>query len=180
MLISDLSFPEQVEALLVENAVPSSALTLEITESVAMTDVARAMDVLLRLRLKGIGLSIDDFGTGYSSLSALARMPFSELKIDSSFVKHCLIDEDLWKIVRGSVALGHEFHLKVVAEGIEDEQTKNALADIGCDVGQGYYFSPALLKTEFLELCVRWPSHRTVALPQHADFIEPRTVPSAA
>jgi EAL domain-containing protein (putative c-di-GMP-specific phosphodiesterase class I) len=123
-----------------------------------MSDLSRAMDVLLRLRLKGIGLSIDDFGTGYSSLTALARMPFSELKIDRSFVYGSLADADLWKIVRGSVALGHEFNMKVVAEGIEDDQTRAALGNIGCDVGQGYEFSPALSKDAFIDWCKRWNS----------------------
>jgi EAL domain-containing protein (putative c-di-GMP-specific phosphodiesterase class I)/ActR/RegA family two-component response regulator len=158
MLLSDLTFPEEVEQLLEDNAVPARSLMLEITETIAMSDLSRAMDVLLRLRLKGIGLSIDDFGTGYSSLTALARMPFSELKIDRSFVYGSLADADLWKIVRGSVALGHEFNMKVVAEGIEDDQTRAALGNIGCDVGQGYEFSPALSKDAFIDWCKRWNS----------------------
>jgi EAL domain-containing protein (putative c-di-GMP-specific phosphodiesterase class I) len=155
-LLSDIGLPEEIEKLLADNGFPTSSLILEITESVAMSDVQLAMDVLLRLRIRGIGISMDDFGTGYSSLSALARMPFTEIKIDRSFVSTCLRDDDMWKIVRGAVVLGHELKLKVVAEGVEDRATQQALKTIGCDIGQGYYFSPALSAAEFLSWWDKW------------------------
>lgn len=157
-LLSDLSLPDEVERLLADYGVPPRSLLLEITESVAMSDIARATDILLRLRIKGVGVAIDDFGTGYSSLSALARMPFSELKIDQSFVRNCLADADLMKIVRGSIALAHEFRMKVVAEGIEDEATRAALTAAGCDLGQGYLFSPPLAYETFLAWMGDWTS----------------------
>jgi EAL domain-containing protein (putative c-di-GMP-specific phosphodiesterase class I)/CheY-like chemotaxis protein len=163
-LLSDLSIPEEVERILSAYHVPPSSLMLEVTESTAMSDLSRATDVLLRLRIKGINLSIDDFGTGYSSLSALARMPFNELKIDQSFVKSCRSDQDMWKIVRGSIALAREFGMKVVAEGIEDQDTWHALDAIGCDIGQGFLFSPALPKAEFEAWCRNWESTR-LSLP---------------
>jgi EAL domain-containing protein (putative c-di-GMP-specific phosphodiesterase class I)/ActR/RegA family two-component response regulator len=149
-LLTDLSLPDEVDRMLADSGVSPRSLLLEITESIAMSDIARATDVLVRLRIKGVGVAIDDFGTGYSSLSALARMPFSELKIDQSFVRHCLTDGDLMKIVRGSIALGHEFRMKVVAEGIEDEATRQALASAGCDLGQGFLFSAPLPRDGFL------------------------------
>ena len=99
---------------------------------------------------------MDDFGTGYSSFAALARLPFSEIKIDKSFVTYCLTDGDLWRIVRGSVALGHEFRMKVVAEGVEDAATLQALAGIGCDAGQGFHFSRALPAEDFALWYDRW------------------------
>lgn len=156
-LLSDLSLPDEVDRILMECAVQPRSLLLEITESVAMSDIAGATDILVRLRIKGIGLAIDDFGTGYSSLSALARMPFSELKIDQSFVRDCVADPDLMKIVRGSIALAHEFRMKSVAEGIEDDATRAALAAAGCDLGQGYLFSAALPFEAFLDWMKDWP-----------------------
>ena len=156
LLLSDLSLPEQIDALLKRYSLPAECLTLEVTESAAMLDVIRATDILLRLRIKGVGLSIDDFGTGYSSFAALAQMPFTELKIDRSFVTNYLTDASLRKIVRGSIALGHEFNLKVVAEGVENAPLAASLAHLGCDVGQGYLYAPALPLNGFLD----WMEHR--------------------
>ena len=152
-LISDAALPGQIERILDSSNMPAKNLLLEITETTAMADPGRAVDILLNLRLKGIGLSIDDFGTGYSSLSALARMPFNELKIDRSFVKNCVHDKDMWKIVSGSVSLAHSFGMTAVAEGIEDLETAEALAQINCDLGQGYLFAPALGKADLLNRC---------------------------
>jgi EAL domain-containing protein (putative c-di-GMP-specific phosphodiesterase class I)/ActR/RegA family two-component response regulator len=152
-LVSDESLPDEIEAILLRAGAAPRNLMLEITETTAMADASRAIDVLLGLRLKGIGLSIDDFGTGYSSLSVLARMPFNELKIDRSFVTHCLQDTDMWKIVRGSIALAHGFGMTAVAEGIEDIGTAEALAEIGCDIGQGYFLAPALSASDFSNWC---------------------------
>ncbi|WP_246700408.1 EAL domain-containing response regulator [Rhodopseudomonas sp. WA056] len=163
-LLSDTSLPEEVERLLVEIGVPARSLMIEVTETTAMADVGRAMDVLLRLRLKGIGISMDDFGTGYSSLSALARMPFSELKIDRSFVKDCLTDADMWKIVSSSVAIAHQYNMKVVAEGIEDAATWQALDALGCDIGQGFEFSRALRRDAFVEWYRDWTARHPSAL----------------
>ena len=83
-------------------------------------------------------------------------MPFSELKIDQSFVRECMTDADLMKIVRGSIALAHEFRMKAVAEGIEDEATRAALAAAGCDLGQGYLFAPPLAYEAFLAWMTDW------------------------
>ncbi|WP_031335954.1 EAL domain-containing protein [Rhodopseudomonas sp. B29] len=155
-LLSDAELPEEIEHLLADAGVPSRALMIEVTESNAMADVNRAMDILLRLRIKGIGLSMDDFGIGYSSLSALARMPFTELKIDRSFVKECRSDPDMWKVVASSVAIAHQYQMKVVAEGIETVDTWQALAELGCDVGQGYVFSKALPRDAFVAWYQEW------------------------
>jgi EAL domain-containing protein (putative c-di-GMP-specific phosphodiesterase class I) len=96
------------------------------------------------LRIKNIGAAIDDFGTGYSSLSALARLPFSELKIDQSFVKGCKADPDMMKIVDASVALARAFNMKVVVEGVDHPQVLARMRQAGCDVGQGYLFARSL------------------------------------
>ncbi|MGH6990275.1 MAG: EAL domain-containing protein [Stellaceae bacterium] len=114
-------------------------LVLELTESAAMGNVDQAADMLTRLRLKGIGLSIDDFGTGYSSLTQLQRLPFSEVKIDKSFVIDCPHSKDNAAIVRAIIDLTHRLGLKVVAEGVEDAAALKLLAEAGCDAAQGFY-----------------------------------------
>lgn len=167
-LLSDAELPEEIERLLADAGVPPRALMIEVTESNAMADISRAMDILLRLRIKGVGLSMDDFGIGYSSLSALARMPFSELKIDRSFVKDCLTDRDMWKVVASSVAIGHQYQMKVVAEGIETVDTWRALAELGCDVGQGYVFSKALPRDAFVAWYQDWNSRPHSATPSES------------
>ncbi len=113
-------------------------LTIEVTESVFISDSQRLNEVLLAYEDLGVQLSIDDFGTGYSSLSYLRRLPARELKIDRTFVDGMVHDASKLAIVRSTVALGHELGLSVIAEGIEDVPTMALLRRIGCDVGQGY------------------------------------------
>lgn len=167
-MLSDTALPEEIERLLAERETPARSLMIEVTESTAMADASQAMDILLRLRIKGMGISIDDFGMGYSSLSALARMPFSELKIDRSFVKDCLTDSDMWKIVSSSVVMAHQYHMKVVAEGIEDVETWRALSALGCDMGQGFVVSPALKQDDFIGWYRDWSRRRAAPVPQPA------------
>ena len=155
-LLTDLMLPERIEGILREHGVDASSLIVEVTESVAMSDVDRAMDILVRLRIKGVGAAIDDFGTGFSSLAALAKVPFSELKIDQSFVKGCDADEDMMRIVEASIGLARAFRMKVVGEGIDNPHTLAKLRDAGCDVGQGYLFAPPLR----IARLARWMSER--------------------
>ncbi len=138
--ITSLSLPEQISRLLKHNLDPSM-ITLEITESALMGQLSTSLDILTRLRMKGIQLSIDDFGTGYSSLSQLYRMPFTELKVDQSFVMNITNDEEAYGIVKTCIILGHELNMKVVAEGVEYKETLKALKEMGCDIAQGYYFA---------------------------------------
>ncbi|MBC9880671.1 EAL domain-containing protein [Bradyrhizobium sp. INPA01-394B] len=155
-LMSDLRLPERIEEILRRENIPPSALTVEITETTAMADVDRANDILVRLRIKKIGTAIDDFGTGYSSLAALARLPFSELKIDQSFIRGCEADDDMMKIVDASVALAKAFNMKVVAEGVESQEALDIIRRIGCDVAQGFFFAPSLRRSR----AERWISQR--------------------
>jgi EAL domain-containing protein (putative c-di-GMP-specific phosphodiesterase class I) len=104
-----------------------------------------AREVLTRLSIKGVRISMDDFGTGYSSLSSLLRIPFTELKIDRCFVGACTTDPEAWKIVRATVLLARELGMKVVAEGIENEETRDRLRHLKCDIGQGWYFGRPML-----------------------------------
>jgi diguanylate cyclase (GGDEF)-like protein len=121
-----------------------SALELEITESMLMSDPDRSLVTLSRLSELGVGLSVDDYGTGYSSLANLRRLPIDELKIDRSFVSPMLSDESDLIIVRSTINLGHDLGLTVVAEGVEDEATLHRLEALGCDLAQGYHFSKPL------------------------------------
>src|SRR3546814_7458962 len=101
--LHSLAFPDHVEDVMQRLGVPPSALTLEITESAATSDPATMMDILARLRLKGLSVSIDDFGTGYSSLIALHRLPFTAIKIDQSFVKELPTSREAQVIVKSTV-----------------------------------------------------------------------------
>ncbi len=137
----DPQLPATVARLLSAYDLPSDMLTLEITESSVMRDVPRALPVLERLARSGISLSVDDFGTGYSSLAYLRRLPVSEVKIDKSFVQDMAVDESDAAIVETILGLARHLQLRVVAEGVEDERTRDRLASMGCDVAQGYLFS---------------------------------------
>jgi EAL domain-containing protein (putative c-di-GMP-specific phosphodiesterase class I)/FixJ family two-component response regulator len=139
--ITSLTLPETISRLLADNELDTTTITLEVTESELMGELTTSLDVLTRLRLKGLRLSIDDFGTGYSSLLQLFRMPFSELKIDQSFVSKMVVDMEALAIVKACIALGEQFNMRVVAEGVEDHATKELLAELGCQAVQGYYIA---------------------------------------
>jgi EAL domain-containing protein (putative c-di-GMP-specific phosphodiesterase class I) len=144
---------------------PAEELDLEITESMIMSDPARALATVTRLSALGVGLSVDDFGTGYSSLANLKRLPIQELKIDRSFVSPMLVDESDLIIVRSTINLGHDLGLKVIAEGVEDEPTLRRLALLGCDLAQGFHLSRPLPGDEFIDWMTSWeaPSVHAVA-----------------
>ena len=149
--ITSLALPEQLSTLLEENKFDPTMLTLEVTESALMGELVTSLDILTRLRLKGIELSIDDFGTGYSSLSQLHKIPFSELKIDRSFVMSMIQDSEAKAIVKTCIILGHELNMKIIAEGVESEKHLDLLAKMGCDIGQGYYFSRPISAKEMTD-----------------------------
>ena len=151
----DLDLPGQVSGVLTAHALSPEALHLEITESMIMSDPDRALETLTCLCDLGVRISVDDFGTGYHSLSNLKRLPVSELKIDRSFISSLPHDESDLIIVGWSINLGHDLRLSVVAEGVEDEITLKRLANLGCDLAQGYYFGRPLPSEEFVELADR-------------------------
>jgi EAL domain-containing protein (putative c-di-GMP-specific phosphodiesterase class I)/CheY-like chemotaxis protein len=142
--LHSLDFPDQVAAVLARLAVPPDAITLEVTESVAMRDLEATTDILTRLRLKGFGLAIDDFGTGHSSLAALRRMPFSILKIDKSFICDLVRSQDSLIIVTSLIQLARSMGLTSIAEGVESEEVAARLTELGIGGMQGYHFSRPL------------------------------------
>jgi diguanylate cyclase (GGDEF)-like protein len=137
----DTGFPERVAALLHETGVPGDQLCIEVTEHSVMNDPDTAIETLKRIRELGVKTSIDDYGTGYSSMTYLRLLPLDELKIDRSFVKDISTDRGSLALVASTVELGHTLGLRVVAEGIEDAETLQALREIGCDLAQGFHLS---------------------------------------
>jgi diguanylate cyclase (GGDEF)-like protein len=136
----DSQFPFEVEQLLRASAVDPNLLELEISERTALTDLPRARAILGQLSELGVRLSIDDFGTGTSSLDYFRRLPVSAVKIDRSFVTGMLTSSGDAAIVRSTILLAHDLGLQVVAEGVEDAEGTRWLADMGCDLVQGYHF----------------------------------------
>ncbi|MBZ0250331.1 MAG: GGDEF domain-containing phosphodiesterase [Burkholderiales bacterium] len=145
----DHELPDIVEQALGTWGVPPERITLEITESSMIGDAERTMAMLTRLKGTGVQLAIDDFGTGYSSLAYLKRFPVDELKIDKLFVSGLLTDRGDHQIVRSVIDLAHNFELRAVAEGVEDEPARAELARMGCDLVQGYLISRPLPEREF-------------------------------
>jgi EAL domain-containing protein (putative c-di-GMP-specific phosphodiesterase class I) len=142
-----------VSEIVAETGMPVGQLCLEMTESVLLTDTDENLMQLRRLKDLGVTLAMDDFGTGYSSLAYLGRFPMDVLKIDRSFVDRLGGDRADLALVRTIARLGRSLGMKTVAEGIENRVQLDALREIGCDLGQGYYLSrpvPALQAGELL------------------------------
>jgi diguanylate cyclase (GGDEF)-like protein len=152
----NIDFPAEVRRLLDEAGVAPRALTLEVTEGSIMADPQRCIHVLTALSGMGVQLAVDDFGTGYSSLSQLKQLPVDELKIDKSFIVDMTSDDDDATIVRSTIDLGHNLGLRVVAEGVEDRTTWQAVGALGCDVVQGFYLSRALTATSLTRWLSDW------------------------
>jgi EAL domain-containing protein (putative c-di-GMP-specific phosphodiesterase class I) len=134
----DEAFPAQIEALLASHAADPAALELEITEGSIIADPDRASRILKRIHSMGVQLSIDDFGTGFSSLSRLKQLPLHALKIDLSFVARMISDKEDAAIVKSITDLAHNLDMSVIAEGVENEPTLDALKACDCDEVQGY------------------------------------------
>lgn len=151
-LISD------VERALATARIPASALELEITETAMIKDHARANRLLQGLKRHGAAVAIDDFGIGHSSLAQMKRLPADCLKIDKTFVEDCANDPNSAAIIRAIIVMAHNLGLRVIAEGVEDEEQLALLLVLGCDFAQGWYFSRALPAAEVPQLAreARW------------------------
>lgn len=130
-------------------------LILEVTEDEVMHDLAIAQEVADELRALNCSLALDDFGAGYSSLARLRQLPFSELKIDRSYVTNCHSDKVNGGLCETIVELAKRFELKTVAEGIESTHEAHKLQGIGCDIGQGYLFAKPMSKDHFVDMLGR-------------------------
>jgi EAL domain-containing protein (putative c-di-GMP-specific phosphodiesterase class I) len=139
--VADTGFPDRLLGLCTVHDVPPSKVTIELTETATMRNAVDLMDTLTRLRLKDFRLSIDDFGTGYSSLSQLQQLPFSELKIDRSFIGELGWSRGSRVITTALINLAHNLGLEAVAEGVETQAALDFLTDLGCDGAQGYHIA---------------------------------------
>jgi diguanylate cyclase (GGDEF)-like protein len=146
--VLDERLPSTVASALVDCGVPPRLLTLELPERAVIEDPRRALDVLFKLRALGVQLSLDDFGTGAASLTYLGRLPVDELKVDRAFVSRLRSDPRDAAVVRAVVQLGRQLDLRVVAEGVEDEETARRLRALGADALQGHHLCEPLPATE--------------------------------
>lgn len=155
--IQDPEFPVLVKKILDEHELPAHLLELELTESAVMSEPERAVENIKRLRDLDVQISIDDFGTGYTSISQLKDLLVAKIKIDRTFIKDMTVNHSDAVIVRTAVDLGHNLGLKVIAEGVENEETWNQLKILGCDSAQGYHMSRPLPPEAFLDWLEKSP-----------------------
>jgi len=141
--LEHLDFPDLVERMCRALDVPTDRLVLELTEG-ATQPLIKLMDTLTRFRIKGIGLAIDDFGTGYSSLMQLRQLPFTEVKIDQSFVRDAARSRDCRLIIQSVADLAHGLGLIATAEGVETIDQLRLVRELGCDLVQGFLISPPM------------------------------------
>ncbi len=151
-------FVDELSELLEQHGVPANQLQIEITEGALMADPRRVLVTLHRLDRLGVALSLDDFGTGYSSMQHLRRLPLAEVKIDRSFVLGMATDPDDGAIVASVIDLARRLGLRVVAEGVEDDETRRTLLECGCEVGQGWFFARPMPAEEFAVWLARYRS----------------------
>jgi len=155
LTLIDAGLPDRVAATLARHGVPPAALVVEVTEDAVMSDAQRSREVLDALAGLGASVSVDDFGTGHSSLAQLRRIGASELKIDRSFVIGMTTDRFDREVVGAVAGLGRRLGMRLVAEGVEDEETLLALAAIGCEVAQGYAIARPMDRAALLTLLAR-------------------------
>ena len=154
--LTRLDLPDYIVACAKTNGIEPSQVTVELTEGQVMRHLKPSLDILGRMRLKGIGLSIDDFGTGYSSFEQLKCAPFTELKIDRSFVFDAANDPAARAILESSVVLGRKLNMTIVAEGAETRQDWDLAANAGCDLVQGYYVAKPMPVAQLVDWVKQW------------------------
>jgi EAL domain-containing protein (putative c-di-GMP-specific phosphodiesterase class I)/CheY-like chemotaxis protein len=147
--LEDVSLADRLIAITSAVGLDPRHITLEITESAAARDLGRKLESLLRLRMKGFGLSIDDYGTGYSSMTRLSRVPFTELKIDQSFVRGAAAAASSRALVESSLHVATKLGISAVAEGVETRREWELLLSFGCPLAQGYFIARPMAAAQF-------------------------------
>jgi len=137
-MLNDRRLPERVATVLGRHGLNADKLTLELTETAAISGTGNGIDLLNRLRDLGVRIAIDDYGTGLSTLDYLKKMPATEIKIDQSFIKTMRANRSDLIMVQSTIALAHSLGRTVVAEGVEDPLSLEQLRDMECDVAQGF------------------------------------------
>ncbi len=171
--LNDPALPDLVSAVLERTGLSPSALTLELTETALMHDAAGAGTTLRRIAAMGVSIAVDDFGTGYSSLLYLRRFPVGTLKLDRYFVAGVALESADRVIVGAVIELAHALELRAVAEGVEHEDQRKVLAELGCDYAQGFLFGHAMPAARF-EQVLR--GELVADGPVAAPTIAPRTI----
>lgn len=161
----DGSLPEKVERILKKTGLPAKALELELTESLLINDEDDIQKQLNKLNDMGVSLAIDDFGTGYSNLGYLRQFNARCLKIDQSFVTALGVSERDEPLVKAMIQMAHSLQLKIIAEGVEDEQALQKLIELGCDEGQGYFWSQPVPFEEWRSYLHNYASHYSTNEP---------------
>lgn len=174
--LEDEEFAQNLLKTLEACAFPATRLEIELTEAALVTDLEAARAVVDALQTKGVRVALDNFGTGHSSLLQLRRLPFDKLKIDRSFVRAMTTDDEAAVMVRTIISMSKGLGLAVVAEGVETEDQARALAGLGCDMAQGYYFGRAMASVEPKRKAAKPAATSTAPAPQPAPA--PETAPT--
>ena len=155
-LLSDATMADAIIWQVQNQGLQPHHMTLEVSESAAMSHVGEVIENLLRLRMKGFGLSVDDYGTGYSTAQQLTRVPFTELKIDRAFVSHASRKESSRQILESSLEMARRLNIRSAAEGAETPEDWNLLRQAGCDIAQGYHVAKPMEAQAFPEWVAGW------------------------
>jgi EAL domain-containing protein (putative c-di-GMP-specific phosphodiesterase class I)/CheY-like chemotaxis protein len=147
--LGDVTLADRLVNAIEESGIEPRNVVLEVTETAAANHQGRVLENLSRLRMKGFGLAIDDYGTGYSSMQQLCRIPFTELKIDQSFVRNAHTNRTSRAVIESSLEIARKLGIDAVAEGVESENEARLLRDLGCRLGQGYYLGRPLPAADF-------------------------------
>ena len=149
--LEDVALSDRMMKLVVGQGLEPRHVTFEVTESAAMSDVGKTLEILSRLRMKGFGLSIDDYGTGYASMQRLSRVPFTELKIDQVFVKDAPTQPSSRAMLESSLEMAQKLRIVAVAEGVESKVEWDLLRQLECPVAQGFLIAGPMSAAEFLD-----------------------------
>jgi len=158
--LGDVKLADRMDELVAGSGLVPADVILEVTETAATSHLGRVLENLSRLRMKGFGLSIDDFGTGYASMQQLSRIPFTELKIDQSFVRAAPAGGSSRAVLESSLEIARKMRIDAVAEGVESEEQLELLAKLGCPLAQGNHLMEPLPADEFLARLKRRPAAR--------------------
>jgi diguanylate cyclase (GGDEF)-like protein len=142
---------QSLQHILETTQLPPEHLELEMTETALMQDIEAAIELMHHLKRLGVKIAIDDFGTGYASLSYLQQLPLDMLKIDASFVRNIHQEPKNQTIVKHTIAMAHDLGLKIIAEGVENQEEMNVLKSYGCDLIQGYWVGTPMVAAEFVK-----------------------------
>ncbi|MBT8132322.1 MAG: EAL domain-containing response regulator [Gammaproteobacteria bacterium] len=157
--LGNYDLPEWFEEQTREAGILPHQVVIEVTESWLGKDPLAMLEILTRMRMKGFSLSIDDFGTGYSTMLKLKTIPFSELKLDQSFIRDAASDAEARYIVESSITLGQKLGLNLVAEGIERQEDWDLITELGCDEGQGYFIARPMRGADVPHWLRRWQAY---------------------